>query len=623
MKTYITTPIYYVNDKAHIGHAYTTIIADTYARFKRLQNDEVFFLTGTDEHGQKIQESAKKNNTSPKEYADKISNEFKQLWKNLEISNDYFIRTTDEEHKECVKKIFLKMYEKGDIYKSEYEGHYCVSCESFYTKTQLLENNKCPDCKKDTRILKEESYFFRLSKYEKDLLNWYKQNPNSIFPTSKKNEVIAFVEQGLKDLSISRTSFDWGIKVPLNDDKEHVIYVWLDALSNYLSALGYLENEEKMPFWQNAIHFVGKDILKFHAIYWPAFLMSLDLPLPKCVAAHGWWLINGEKMSKSIGNVINPLDIVNEFSNDALRYYLLSYMPFGNDGDYSKHLMVEKINSELVNEFGNLVSRTISMAKKYFNLKLSFKDKIYEEEKEAKEFFNLSIKAIEELKFNDYLSNIFKAVKIANSMISKYEPWALIKTNQNEVESLLISILNIIKNACILLSPVLINSTNKLAKALNIEIKYDLLNTFIKEFSLNECEHLFSRVELKEEKMLEEKTQKQEEKAQNEHITIDDFAKIKMQIAQVISCENVEGSEKLLKFELDLGNEKRQVLSGIAKNYNPKDLVGKQIVLLSNLKARTIFKHLSEGMILSAKNQDESLVLLSPLTPCDNGSIIG
>lgn len=626
MKTYITTPIYYVNDKAHIGHAYTTIIADTLARFARLRGDETFFLTGTDEHGQKIEESAIKNNESPKAYADKVSKSFKDLWVELEISNDYFIRTTDEKHKAIVRKIFLKMYEKGDIYKDEYEGHYCVSCETFHTKTQLLDEDKCPDCKKPTRILKEESYFFRLSKYQDRLLKWYEDNPNCIMPASKKNEVIAFVKQGLRDLSVTRTSFSWGIKIPdeLNDDK-HIIYVWLDALSNYLSALGYLDDDAKMSFWPANVQLVGKDILKFHAIYWPCFLMSLDLPLPKMIGAHGWWTVEGEKMSKSIGNVINPQDIKNEFGNEPLRYFLLSQMPFGNDGDFSKAAMVNKINGELVNELGNLLSRSISMAKKYFDLSVEFKLGFSEELNEANEHFKASINAINELRMNEYINEVLKALSVANAMVSKYEPWNMMKNNESEkTQSLLVIIFNILKNASILLSPVMPKASLKIANALGISIDTKAYNDMFvlkNSFRVSECEHLFSRVELKVENMQEIKEVKEEVKEPK--IKIDDFAKIKMQVATVLECENVEGSEKLLKFQLDLGTEKRQVLSGIAKYYKPEQLVGKQIILLANLESRKIFKHLSEGMILSAKNSDESLVLLSPLSPCENGAIIG
>ncbi|MBZ7985911.1 methionine--tRNA ligase [Campylobacter sp. Cr9] len=626
MKTYITTPIYYVNDKAHIGHAYTTIIADTLARFARLRGDETFFLTGTDEHGQKIEESAIKNNESPKAYADKVSKSFKDLWAELEISNDYFIRTTDEKHKAIVRKIFLKMYEKGDIYKDEYEGHYCVSCETFHTKTQLLDEDKCPDCKKPTRILKEESYFFRLSKYQDRLLKWYEENPTCIMPASKKNEVIAFVKQGLRDLSVTRTSFSWGIKIPdeLNDDK-HIIYVWLDALSNYLSALGYLDDDAKMSFWPANVQLVGKDILKFHAIYWPCFLMSLDLPLPKMIGAHGWWTVEGEKMSKSIGNVINPQDIKNEFGNEPLRYFLLSQMPFGNDGDFSKAAMVNKINGELVNELGNLLSRSISMAKKYFDLSVKFKSGFSEELNEANEHFKASINAINELRMNEYINEVLKALSVANAMVSKYEPWNMMKNNESEkTQSLLVVIFNILKNASILLSPVMPKASLKIANALGISIDTKAYNDMFvlqNSFKVSECEHLFSRVELKVENMQEIKEVKEEIKEPK--IKIDDFAKIKMQVATVLECENVEGSEKLLKFQLDLGTEKRQVLSGIAKYYKPEQLVGKQIILLANLESRKIFKHLSEGMILSAKNSDESLVLLSPLSPCENGAIIG
>ncbi|EGI5045330.1 methionine--tRNA ligase [Campylobacter coli] len=626
---YLTTPIYYVNDVPHLGHAYTTIIADTLARFYRLQGHETRLLTGTDEHGQKIEQAAKIRNLTPKEYADKISSEFKKLWDEFEITYDIYARTTDTRHVEFVKAMFLKMWQKGDIYKDEYEGHYCISCESFFAKSQLINECGCPDCGKDTSLLKEESYFFKLSKYQDKILQWYdKEDP--ILPKNKKNELINFVQSGLKDLSITRTSFDWGIKIPeeIKDDK-HIIYVWLDALFIYISSLDYQSQGENAKFWPAHIHLVGKDILRFHAIYWPAFLMSVDLPLPKFIGAHGWWTKEGEKMSKSKGNVVKPKEVVDAYDLEAFRYFLLREVPFGNDGDFSESVLINRINTELGNEFGNLLNRIIGMSIKYNQGNISQEGvlEFYKNELDtAKEHLDNAINFLENLQCNRYLEELFKALSVANLAISKYEPWNLIKANKIKEANALIGLCaNILAKTSLLLSPTLPKSCQKVGLALNFEISptnYQklILQNELLDFKASTCEALFPKIE----KPLLSQEEKQEvKKEEKPKIKIDDFAKIEIKVAKVIDCQNIEGSEKLLKFKLELDNKEiRQVLSGIAKYYKASDLIGKQVCVISNLKKAKIFGHESDGMILSAKSGDK-LVLISPEQLVENGSLVG
>ncbi|ELW5235647.1 methionine--tRNA ligase [Campylobacter jejuni] len=626
---YITTPIYYVNDVPHLGHAYTTIIADTLARFYRLQGHETRFLTGTDEHGQKIEEAAKLRNSTPQEYADKISFEFKKLWDEFEITYDIYARTTDTRHIEFVKAMFLKMWQKGDIYKDEYEGHYCISCESFFTQSQLINDCSCPDCGKQTRILKEESYFFKLSKYQDKILQWYEEK-DPILPKNKKNELINFVQNGLKDLSITRTSFDWGIKLPqeINDDK-HIIYVWLDALFIYVSSLDFQSKGENAKFWPAHVHLVGKDILRFHAIYWPAFLMSVDLPLPKFIGAHGWWTKEGEKMSKSKGNVVKPKEVVDAYGSEAFRYFLLREVPFGNDGDFSENMLINRINAELSNEFGNLLNRIIGMSTKYSQGNISKEGvlKFYNAElNQAKEHLNLAVEFLENLQCNRYLEELFKALSVANLAISKYEPWNLIKENKHEQANALIALCaNILAKTSLLLSPTLPKSSQKVALALNFEISSAnytkmILDNELLDFKANPCEALFPKVE---KALLKQEIKEEPKKEESPKIKIDDFAKIEIKVAKVLDCQNIEGSEKLLKFQLKLDDKEiRQVLSGIAKYYKASDLIGKQVCVISNLKKAKIFGHESDGMILSAKSGDK-LVLITPEQLVQNGSLVG
>jgi methionine--tRNA ligase len=636
MKKFITTPIYYVNDVPHIGHAYTTIIADTLARLWRLQGDEVYFMTGTDEHGQKIEEAARARNFTPREYADEISAKFRNLWDEFEISYDAFVRTTSDEHTKTVQNAFEIMYKKGDIYKGEYSGSYCVSCESFFPENQLIDGEFCPDCGKKTRIVKEESYFFRLSNYQDALLKWYENN-DCILPKSKKNEIVNFVKSGLKDLSITRTSFDWGIKLPeIINDPKHVIYVWLDALLIYPSALGFLRDGEKMEFWQNTTHLVGKDILRFHAVYWPAFLMSLGVDLPRHIGAHGWWTRDGKKMSKSLGNVVNPREVANAYGLEQFRYFLLREVPFGQDGDFSQRTFITRINGELCNDLGNLLGRITGMSSKYSSNEINSKNvtKFFTDElKLAQEFIENALKFINEISTSKFLEELWKVLNLANLSITKYEPWNLMKNGETDKACALVGLCaNLLARVAMLLSPVMPRACNKIASALGFEISPIFYTRLIKngeilDFISRQNEPLFAKVENElldtppkiSSEISKTTTQNEQEIPQ---IKIDDFKKSIIKVGTILECENIAGSEKLLKFKIDLGeNAPRQIISGIAKFYTPSELVGKQVCVLANLKPAKIFGHISEGMILSA--EDGKLTLLSTLSSVKNGAIVG
>ncbi len=638
-KVYITTPIYYVNDVAHIGHAYTTIIADMIARYSRLVGFDTFFLTGTDEHGQKIADSAALHNKTPKEYADEISGKFKTLWDDFDISYDRFIRTTDEDHKIGVQKAFQKMFDKGDIYKGNYEGNYCVGCETFFTDAQLLDNEGCPDCGRATTIVKEESYFFRLSNYEDKLLELYKNKPDFILPKSKAKEVINFVSGGLHDLSISRTSFDWGVKLPesMGDDK-HVMYVWLDALMNYITALGYGTDEKNMIFWPGKIHLVGKDILRFHAIFWPAFLMSLELPMPYHIAAHGWWTRDGEKMSKSKGNVVNPKEIADAYGLDAFRYFMLREVPFGQDGDFSQRALMDRINSDLGNDLGNLLNRIQGMSGKYFDFKITSKDvlKYHQKDLDDVHAILLGIEAlIYNMQINRYLEELWKVLAIANKAIGDYEPWTMMKNaREEEAMALVALIVNIMSKVSVMLECVMPEKISKIAESLGIKINNETYKKLIvqkglvDDTTITKIDALFPRIE--EELIATADVQKAEiivakpRKESREHngvnsaeepdnlITIDHFFETTLKVGTIVDAVEVPKSKKLLKLQVDIGESKnRQILAGIKEFYSAEDLVGTQACVVVNLKPAKLMDMISEGMLLAAKDEN-GLSLLRP-----------
>ncbi len=650
MSKYITTPIYYVNGEAHIGHAYTTFIADTTARYERLKGNETYFLTGTDEHGQKIEESAQKHGKETQIFADEISATFKSLWDEFEISYNKFIRTTDKDHMTGVQKAFLHMFNKGDIYKDFYEGHYCVSCETFFPEMQLIDGEFCPDCGRATSIVKEESYFFKLSEYEDKLLKHYEDNPDFIMPRSRVNEVKNFVKGGLRDLSVTRTSFTWGVKMPesLNDDK-HVMYVWLDALLNYITALGYGKDDANMDFWPASTHFVGKDILRFHAIYWPAFLMSLDLPLPKTIGAHGWWTRDGEKMSKSKGNVVSPKEVADAYGMENLRYFMLREVPFGQDGDFSQRALIDRINSELSNDLGNLLNRIIGMSGKYSEYEIDSVDveKYHTKELEA---MNKVLDSLDhymsEMQTHKYLEELWRLFSIGNTAITEHEPWVKIKNEQkDEALATVALVANILAKAAIMLSPVMPKTTETIADALNFEINnasyIDMVidKKLLKLFNIKKVPPLFPRIDEplmpeapdaepnppKEEK----KSSKQKEKFDSSAsfddnlIEIGQFFETSLKIGTVLEAEEVPKSKKLLKLKVNLGEkDTRQIVAGIREFYSAESLVDTQVCVVANLKPAKLMGIMSEGMLLAAKDED-GLCLVRPEKPKKAGTPIG
>ncbi len=641
-KYYITTPIYYPSGKWHLGHCYTTVCCDALARYKRMRGFDVFYLTGTDEHGQKIEKRAAEAGVTPKAFVDELVDDIKKLWKLLDISYDKFIRTTDESHVKSVQKIFKRLYDQGDIYKSKYKGKYCTPCESFWTESQLIDG-KCPDCGREVADAEEESYFFRLSAYQ-DRIKKLLTETDFLQPQSRVNEMVNnFLAEGLSDLAVSRTAFTWGI--PVEFDKGHIVYVWVDALSNYITALGYGSDDERLfdKYWPADLHMVGKEIVRFHTIIWPALLMALDLPLPKKVYGHGWLLLGGDKMSKSKGNVVDPFVLESRYGVDAVRYYILREIPFGSDGVYTNEAFIGRFNQDLCNDLGNLTRRTLAMSRQYFDGKIDCGGRAGEFD----DAFTDSIDAlsdrldaeIEKLNINRALEEIFAVIDKANKYIDNTRPWVLAKSEEDKprLNRVLYNLLEAIRVCAAALSPFITRTPALIYEGLGLKLpeKFDDLLQYgrVKAYETRETGILFPRLdlikELKELDKIAEEAEKPAVKAapaeekKEEFISADEFFRTKLVVGEVIACEKVEKADKLLKSTVKIGDEVRTIVSGIAKFYTPEEMVGKRVVVVSNLAPRKIRGIESRGMLLCAvkgEGENEELCLVRPEKAMDGGS---